>query len=399
MENNVLSVTELTTILKELIEVNFASITLEGEISNYKPSSSGHLYFTLKDTNAAIAAVMFRGRCQYLNFTPKDGMLVRVTGSLSVYPQRGSYQILVNTMEQAGSGDILRLLEERKQRLALEGLFDPENKRQLPFFPTTIGVVSSPTGAAVRDIVQIVQRRNPKISVIIFPCAVQGEDAAPQIVHQIETANAFNLVDVLIVGRGGGSLEDLLPFSEEAVVRGVAASSIPTISAVGHEIDWALSDFAADQRAPTPSAAAELATPLLSDLQSQIQYHSDSLYHGVQNKFEKTKLLLKSFSLESMELRFRNIEQPLLQRFDYGKENLLDSMSERVSGFKQRIVNAVQNLEGANPQTILARGYAMVRNSATGEIVRSPTQTKEGQILEIIPQTGTIFAQVCTKKD
>lgn len=399
MENNVLSVTELTTILKELIEVNFASITLEGEISNYKPSSSGHLYFTLKDTNAAIAAVMFRGRCQYLNFTPKDGMLVRVTGSLSVYPQRGSYQILVNTMEQAGSGDILRLLEERKQRLALEGLFDPENKRQLPFFPTTIGVVSSPTGAAVRDIVQIVQRRNPKISVIIFPCAVQGEDAAPQIVHQIETANAFNLVDVLIVGRGGGSLEDLLPFSEEAVVRGVAASSIPTISAVGHEIDWALSDFAADQRAPTPSAAAELATPLLSDLQSQIQYHSDCLYHGVQNKFEKTKLLLKSFSLESMELRFRNIEQPLLQRFDYGKENLLDSMSERVSGFKQRIVNAVQNLEGANPQTILARGYAMVRNSATGEIVRSPTQTKEGQILEIIPQTGTIFAQVCTKKD
>ena len=295
MENNVLSVTELTTILKELIEVNFSSITLEGEISNYKPSSSGHVYFTLKDTNAAIAAVMFRGRCQYLNFTPKDGMLVRVTGSLSVYPQRGSYQILVNTMEQAGSGDILRLLEERKQRLALEGLFDSDNKRQLPFFPATVGVVSSPTGAAVRDIVQIVQRRNPKINVIIFPCAVQGVEAAAQIVHQIETANAFNLVDVLIIGRGGGSLEDLLPFSEESVVRAVASSNIPTISAVGHEIDWALSDFAADQRAPTPSAAAELATPLLSDLQSQLQYYSDSLYHGVQNKFEKTKLLLKSF--------------------------------------------------------------------------------------------------------
>lgn len=399
MENNVLSVTELTTILKELIEVNFSSITLEGEISNYKPSSSGHVYFTLKDTNAAIAAVMFRGRCQYLNFTPKDGMLVRVTGSLSVYPQRGSYQILVNTMEQAGSGDILRLLEERKQRLALEGLFDSDNKRQLPFFPATVGVVSSPTGAAVRDIVQIVQRRNPKINVIIFPCAVQGVEAAAQIVHQIETANAFNLVDVLIIGRGGGSLEDLLPFSEESVVRAVASSNIPTISAVGHEIDWALSDFAADQRAPTPSAAAELATPLLSDLQSQLQYYSDSLYHGVQNKFEKTKLLLKSFSLESMELRFRNIEQPLLQRFDDGKESLLDSLSEKVSDFKQRIVNAVQNLEGANPLTILARGYAMVRNSTTGEIVRSPSQTKEGEILEIIPQTGTIFAQVCTKKD
>ena len=199
-----LSVSEFTDQIKQLLENAYPPVAVEGEISNYRPSSSGHIYFSLKDDKAVIQAVLFKYKSN-LPFVPKDGMTVRIKGKLSVYPQRGSYQIIVDSMEQAGTGDILAMLEERKRRLAMEGLFDEENKRPLPFFPATVGVVTSPTGAALRDIMQIMKRRNPAISIIIFPCAVQGAEAAPQIVHCIQTANKFHMADVLIVGRGGGS--------------------------------------------------------------------------------------------------------------------------------------------------------------------------------------------------
>ena len=305
-----MTVSQLTDLIKEFLESSFPDLTIEGEISNYRPSSTGHIYFTLKDDKAAISAVMFKTRSKSLTFTPQDGMKVKVTGSLSVYAQRGSYQIIVNSMEELGTGNILQLLEERKKRLAMEGLFDSENKKSLPFFPLKIGVVTSPTGAALRDILQIVKRRNKLVSVIVLPCPVQGNDAAPYIAQQIKTANEFNIADVLIVGRGGGSLEDLLPFSEEEVVRAVAASEIPVISAVGHEIDWALSDFAADVRAPTPSAAAELAVPLLSEVKETIERSSNELIRGISTKIDNYKILVKSFSPENLELRFRSIEQP-----------------------------------------------------------------------------------------
>ena len=394
MEAKIFSVSEITDVLKDLIEGSFPALTIEGEISNYRPSSTGHIYFTLKDEKASIAAVLFKGKARALSFTPYDGLKVKASGSLSVYGARGSYQIVVDRMEESGSGEILKMLEERKRRLAAEGLFDAEKKQSLPFFPRTVGVVTSPTGAALRDILQITERRNPKVSVIVFPCAVQGAEAAEQIASQIKRANTFSLADVLIVGRGGGSLEDLLPFSEECVVRAVYESAIPVISAVGHEIDWALSDFAADVRAPTPSAAAELAVPLLDGILFQISAAAENLCAVMQNRVQNMKLLVKSFSAENLELRLRTIEQPLLQRLDDAKEDLLFSLQKRIDEAKNRIAFAKRILEDANPKSILARGYSVVSDAHTGEIIRKAAQTKNGQRLRITLSEGEIGADV-----
>lgn len=388
-----MTVSQLTDLIKEFLESSFPDLTIEGEISNYRPSSTGHIYFTLKDDKAAISAVMFKTRSKSLTFTPQDGMKVKVTGSLSVYAQRGSYQIIVNSMEELGTGNILQLLEERKKRLAMEGLFDSENKKSLPFFPLKIGVVTSPTGAALRDILQIVQRRNKLVSVIVLPCPVQGNDAAPYIAQQIKTANEFNIADVLIVGRGGGSLEDLLPFSEEEVVRAVAASEIPVISAVGHEIDWALSDFAADVRAPTPSAAAELAVPLLSEVKETIERSSNELIRGISTKIDNYKILVKSFSPENLELRFRSIEQPLLQRFEDAKDSLILSMNDLLTQRKQQLKIATNTLEQISPKTILERGYSLVFDEK-GNIIKNANQVKPDSKIIINPAKGKIFANV-----
>ena len=388
-----MTVSQLTDLIKEFLESTFPDLTIEGEISNYRPSSTGHIYFTLKDDKAAISAVMFKTRSKSLTFTPQDGMKVKVTGSLSVYAQRGSYQIIVNSMEELGTGNILQLLEERKKRLAMEGLFDSENKKSLPFFPLKIGVVTSPTGAALRDILQIVKRRNKLVSVIVLPCPVQGNDAAPYIAQQIKTANEFNLADVLIVGRGGGSLEDLLPFSEEEVVRAVAASEIPVISAVGHEIDWALSDFAADVRAPTPSAAAELAVPLLSEVKETIERTSNELIRGISTKIDNYKILVKSFSPENLELRFRSIEQPLLQRFEDAKDSLILSMNDLLTQRKQQLKIVTNTLEQISPNTILERGYSLVFDEK-GNIVKNANQVKPDSKIIINPAKGKIFANV-----
>lgn len=393
-QDAVLSVSQLTSRIKDMLEGRFSRITLEGEISNLKPASTGHLYFYLKDENAIISAVMFKGRMRGLSFTPADGTLVRAKGSISVYAPRGNYQIVVESMELAGTGNILLMLEERKRRLAAEGLFDQDRKRPLPSFPQRVAVVTSPTGAALRDILQIMGRRNPKISVTVLPCQVQGADAAPAIARMIAVANTYKLADVLIVGRGGGSLEDLLPFSEEVVVRAVAESQIPVVSAVGHEIDWALSDFAADMRAPTPSAAAELVSPLLTDVTGQLEYWRRDLYESLTSRLDRMRLLVKSFTPDSLELRFRTIQQPLLSRFDTAKEAILSAMEERCKDARRRIENSLRDLEGANPSAILARGYSMVTDKATGQVIRSPQDTVAGQVLEIRPAAGVIQAQV-----
>ena len=289
----VFSVSQITDLIKEILETSFRTITIEGEISNWRPSAAGHIYFTLKDNNAQIKAVIFRGAAMKLNFRPKDGDKVRCTGSLSVYAPQGNYQIIVNTMEIAGAGNILQMLEERKRKLAAEGLFDDSRKKPLPVMPKTIGVVTSPTGAAIRDILNVTKRRNPGMNILVLPAIVQGDGAAQTICKMLEIANFYELCDVLIVGRGGGSLEDLLPFSEESVVRAVAASKIPTISAVGHEIDWALCDYAADRRAPTPSAAAEMAVPLLADLLQNLAACKDDLYNTIKARTERTRLMVQ----------------------------------------------------------------------------------------------------------
>ena len=394
LNDKVLSVSELNSLLKDVLEGTFPSIKIEGEISNYRPNSSGHLYFTLKDTTSQISAVMFRSNVMSLSFVPKDGVKVQCTGRITVYPPRGNYQILITKMEVAGEGDVLKMLEDRKRRLAMEGLFESERKRQLPAFPKTIGVVTSYTGAALRDILQITRRRNPCVSVIIFPALVQGDEAAPSIVKQINTANAYNMCDVLIVGRGGGSLEDLLPFSEEIVVRAIAASKIPVVSAVGHEIDWALSDYAADCRAPTPSAAAEIVVPQKIDILNNLQYLSNELYQEMTRRIDKMKSMVKQFNPDNMELKFRSIEQPLLSRLDNAKEAIIQNMMQKVKDTKMLIENCHAILESSSPQTILARGYSMVRNKETQEIITNTKNLTKGTQIEIVPAVGRFTAVV-----
>lgn len=394
LKSTIFTVSQLTQYIKDTIEGNFPFVSLEGEISNYRPSSSGHVYFYLKDDKSIINAVMFKSTVAKLNFLPRDGSLVRVTGSLSVYAARGNYQIIINSMEEAGHGAILQMLKQREEKLAQEGIFDSDRKKPLPFYPERIGVVTSPTGAALRDIIQITNRRNPKANIIVLPSLVQGTEAGMSVAKQIEVANRYNICDVLIVGRGGGSIEDLLPFSEECVCRAIYNSHIPVVSAVGHERDIALSDYAADVRAPTPSAAAELCNPNLQDLYNLLHKHQENLERFAINKLEKMRLLVKSFSTESLELRFRNIEQPLLSRFDDAKEKLLAVMEDKVKETKQRISNCVQMLEMGNPKTILGRGYAMIRDAETQKIIKSPEDTQSGRKIEIIPSKGKIIATV-----
>lgn len=389
----VFSVSQITSLIKEILETSFRTITIEGEISNWRPSSSGHIYFTLKDNVSQIKAVIFRSAAYKLSFSPKDGDKVRCTGNLTVYAAQGNYQIVVSKMEPAGTGNILQMLEERKQKLAAEGLFDSEKKRPLPLFPKTIGVVTSPTGAAIRDILNIAKRRNPKINIIVLPAIVQGDGAAQTIIKMIEIANFYKLCDILIVGRGGGSLEDLLPFSEENVVRAVSSSNIPVISAVGHEIDWALCDYAADFRAPTPSAAAEMAIPVLEDIKIELQDYKEDLYNNINRIVKNTRLLIKSFNPDSLEIKFRNIQQPLLNRFENAKINLFENIQNKIKDYRNIISNSKTILENASPQTILDRGYSMVTDKK-GNVIRNETQVSAGDEIKITLAKGKLSASV-----
>lgn len=392
--DKIFSVTEINNVIKDMLEGVFPQITIEGEISNYRPNSTGHLYFTLKDSTNQISAVMFRGYASYLGFKVQDGMKVQCSGKLTVYGAQGKYQINITKMSVAGEGAILKMIEERKRKLNAEGLFDQARKKQLPQFPKTVGIVTSPTGAALRDILQITKRRNKCVNVILLPALVQGDGAAETIARQIYAANRANLCDVLIVGRGGGSLEDLLPFSEEIVVRAIASSNIPVVSAVGHEIDWALSDYAADQRAPTPSAAAELVIPELSAVLQYLNQRKQELYTSVSTRVDRIKLMVKSFNPQNLELQVRSIEQPLLARFDNCKEALCNNMTQKLRDTRQIIDTCVTILENASPQTILDRGYSMVRDKATNKIIRNGTDVKVGSQIEIIPAKGKITASV-----
>lgn len=393
LNEKIFSVSQITGLVKEVLETSFVNLKIEGEISNWRPSTSGHIYFTLKDDTAQLKAVIFRSSAYKLSFSPKDGDKVRCTGNITVYAAQGNYQIIVTKMELAGSGNILQMLENRKRKLAAEGLFDSERKRPLPLFPATVGVITSPTGAAVRDILNIAKRRNPKINIIIFPAIVQGDESAQTITKMLEIANFYKMCDVLIVGRGGGSLEDLLPFSDENVVRAVAESQIPVISAVGHEIDWAICDYAADFRAPTPSAAAEMAIPVLADLKQELSSFKEDLYNNIQRILKNTRLIIKSFNPESLEIKFRNIQTPLLTRYETAKQNLKQNINEKIKDYKNKLSNYVVILENSSPQTIFNRGYSMVKDK-NGNIIRNQNQVKKGDTLLITPASGKISATV-----
>ena len=392
----VYSISEITNRVKDILEKNVGYVVLEGEVSNYKAQTSGHLYFTLKDDNAAISAVMFKMRASGLKFALKDGLTVKASGQISVYQKRGVYQVVIDKMELSGEGDILRMLELRKQKLDSEGLFDPKRKRKLPFLPEKVAIITSPTGAAVQDIINVCTRRNPRLQLNILPAVVQGEEAAPSLIKQLKIANLHNLGDVIIIGRGGGSIEDLLPFSDEGVVREIASSNIPVISSVGHEIDWALSDYASDVRAPTPSAAAELVTPLLSDVIEELNKAHEGLINSINNRIEKLKLLCSSFSGERLELMFRRIEQPFLMRFDDAKEALLQNMKERILETKRYHELLQERLKGVSPKDILKRGFSIVTNDK-GKVVTSSKNVKKCEKLNVMTYNGSFDVSVVSE--
>lgn len=390
----IFSVTEITSLIKEILENSFISISIEGEISNFRPASSGHWYFTLKDEKSAISAVMFRNRQFGLGFKPMDGKKVLVTGAVSVYEKRGTYQIICSTMQAAGEGDILALLEMRKQKLAQEGLFDSAKKEKLPLFPEKIVVITSPTGAALRDILQVLSRRNSGSTVRILPAIVQGDKAAEALCRSVELANTYNLGDVIIIGRGGGSLEDLLPFSDEKLVRAVAASKIPVISAVGHEIDWALTDYAADTRAPTPSAAAELVSAQSTDLLKRISTIKDFLISIVSGKITEIHLLLKQFASERLQENFNHLIEPLNIRIDDEKNTLYRAMSVIITEKFHKLELQRNSLEANSPLAILQRGYAVVSDLSTGKTLLTSKNSKPGHHVHIELYEGSLNAEV-----
>jgi len=370
----VLQVSELTEIIKTFLEDNLSQIRVEGELSNWRPAPSGHVYCTLKDKEAMLQAVMFKGKTLRLNFRPKDGMRVRASGNISVYAARGQYQLIIDTLEELGAGDLQALLEERKKRLAAEGLFDLDRKRPIPEFPTHVVVITSPTGAAIRDVLHVLRRRTSGLRISILPALVQGDEAPAALIRQLGCANRYKLGDVIIIGRGGGSLEDLAAFSDEALVRAVAASSIPVISAVGHETDWSLCDYAADLRAPTPSAAAELVSASTTERKQRYGHARERLIQTMQGRMDKARLLLHNFSSEALARQFERLVQPYRQRIDYSHEALLNGMQAARIRNRNRLRQASLLLQAADPHAILARGYSVVRLEGSTEAIRTSAQ-------------------------
>jgi exodeoxyribonuclease VII large subunit len=337
---------------------------------------------------------MFRGKALSLRFQPADGSLVRVHGALSVYPARGNYQVICDSMEQSGEGALLAMLEERKRRLAAEGLFGQERKRPIPRFPSKIAIVTSPSGAAIRDILNVLKRRNSGIDVSVLPALVQGAEAPAQIVQMLGFANRFKLGEVIILTRGGGSLEDLMAFSDESVVRAVADSAIPVICAVGHEIDWSLSDFAADLRAPTPSAAAELVSAERSHTLDAVRSTREAIEAEMASRVQEVRSLLRQFSAQELEYKFRNTYQPVLLRFDDAKEGLFSALGESVRSRRHRLERALTAIEASSPLSILERGYSIATSEVSGRTIRSSRDIHPGDLIGLRFHRGRAAARI-----
>lgn len=390
----VLQVSELTELIKNLLEENLPRIKVEGELSNWRPAPSGHVYCTLKDRDSMIQAVMFKGKTLRLAFRPKDGMRVRAEGAISVYAARGQYQLVIDSLAEVGAGDLQALFEERKKRLSAEGLFDLDRKKVLPEFPSCIVVITSPTGAAIRDILTVLRRRNAGLRIRILPALVQGSEAAEALTRQLRTANLHRLGDVIILGRGGGSMEDLAAFSDETVVRAVADSAIPVISAVGHETDWCLCDFAADVRAATPSAAAELVSASSADLLQRLRGADTRLRDTIKARISQAGWLVKSFSAAALALRFERMVQPYRQRLDYSREALLYGIEARRRQVRNRLRQATLLLQASDPGAILARGFAIVTRPGQKKAIRASQDLAMQEAVEIRFASGKATAQI-----
>mgnify|MGYP002619524301 CR=1 FL=1 len=434
-EREVLTVSQLNARARSLLEEVFPQIWVEGELSNLARPSSGHLYFTLKDAKAQVRCALFRQHAQRIRLDLRDGLQVRARGRVSLYEGRGDYQLILDSLEPAGDGALRQAFEALKAQLQAEGLFAAERKRPLPSHPRRIGVITSPSGAAIRDIISVFGRRAPYIELVIVPTAVQGREAAPQIVRAIERAERAGF-DALIVARGGGSLEDLWPFNEEIVARALAACQTPTVSAVGHETDFSISDFVADVRAPTPSAAAELLSPDGQAMLRQFQLYQRQLQQRLHERLTRDHLRLDSLRrrlrhpgerlaqqaqrLDDLELRLRRAHQQFLthqqqrlerlgarlqlqhpgrqlgllsQQLEHLRQRLPRAMQQSLQQRRQRFSSLAQTLHLVSPLATLGRGYSILLDDQ-GQAIRSAAQTRTGQHLKARLHDGQLDLRV-----
>lgn len=437
----VLTVSQLNRQSKELLETYLHRVQVTGEISNLARPSSGHWYFTLKDARAQIRCAMFRSRAQYVKFTPREGEQVLVSGAISLYEARGDYQLIVDRMESAGEGALKIAFEQLKEKLGAEGLFDPALKKPLPAHPKHIGVVTSPTGAAIRDIVTVLKRRFPSLPISIYPAQVQGEMAAGQIAYAIDRANRDQLCDVLIVGRGGGSLEDLWPFNEEVVARAIHHSAIPIISAVGHEVDFSISDMVADMRAATPSAAAELVSPDRFEYLGKLEQLQRRLTKAMENRLGQHRFHLLQLvkrlrhpkdrlqeAMQRLDMAEQRMQQAMLsklsqrhQALDHLHHRLMQqapdrqtamlkqqvqqlhqrlhlAMRQNLSTLKQRLAQQADILNAVSPLSTLSRGYSILTDE-NGQAVKSANAVNLGDKLNARLHEGNLVCEVVETRD
>ena len=394
MTYNPISVTDLNKYIKDKIagDEMLNNVLVKGEISNYKHHYTGHLYFTLKDENSLIKCIMFKGYAANLKFEPRDGMKVMVFGTVSVFERDGVYQIYCKAMQEDGMGSLYKAYEEMKARLAKEGLFEQSHKKKIPLMPKCIGVLSSNTGAVIRDIINVSTRRNPNVYIKLLPVPVQGEGAAEKIVDAIKLMNEQKLADVIIIARGGGSLEDLWPFNEEIVARAIYDSELPIISAVGHETDFTIADFVADLRAPTPSAAAELAVPNISDIVLKLESYNNRYKLALKKKVEFMKLRYEKCMNSRV---FKEPTQKINEKYmliDMKVKSMQNSISKIYNAKKTNMVKHIAKLDALSPLKTLTRGYSLAEFN--GHVIKSVSQVKKDDEINLRLSDGSISARV-----
>lgn len=389
---HILTVTQLTTHIKSLLEGSFPDVWVEGELSNLSIPQSGHAYFTLKDQQSQIRAVLFRSSHRFLKFTLEHGMQVICRGRVSVYEPRGEYQLILDYIEPKGVGALQLAFEQLKARLEKEGLFELDHKKPLPVLPQRIGIITSPSGAAIRDMLRVIKRRHPKMQILIYPVPVQGVEAAPAIVEALRYFNREQNVDVLIAGRGGGSLEDLWAFNEEAVARAIYASRLPVISAVGHETDYTISDFVSDLRAPTPSAAAEMVVESEENFRVGIGTLESRLVRSIKQLLEQVRSSLRE------NMRILGDPRRGLEKFSQRLDDLVHRMAmeigHQVRRDRARFTALTAGLGHLNPLAILARGYSITRTHPSGTVLKDAVDVKHGDYLSTKLHNGVVFSRV-----
>lgn len=400
MEPKYISVSQLTYALKRLIEENFPleGIWIQGEISNFTAHSSGHLYFTLKDETACLKCVLFKSQARRLIFQPGDGMAVAVRGRIAVYEKAGQYQLYVDAMEPAGMGDLYQRFEQLKARLAAEGLFDSGRKRPIPSLPQKVGLITSPTGAAVQDMIKILKRRRPNLDILLIPARVQGEEAPASLVKALDEAARFDGLDLVIIGRGGGSLEELWAFNDERVARSIADFPKPIISAVGHETDFTIADFVADLRAPTPSAAAELAVPdqnaMVRSVTALTERLKQAMGRSLQSKQREVFNLLRS-----KVLRFPKYGLDMRrQELDLLYERMVRRVRQDLLFKRERYCKTLGKLDTLSPLATLKRGYSLAQKP-DGSFIRRSDQVEIGDRFQLTLAVGKIDCRVLDKED